>query len=250
MEFSTALLARLSFKFAPPKAEGVKYLDVRLSQPRWMLHPMQEFIRDDDAVRYEELQAWSGVAGERAVEHELFYVEADRQRYEAALSAVDSVRWYDLTPIDESSFYVYVSQETRPEDVAWREAFADLNLVLAPPVVYDADAAFHMTLVGPGEDLQAMLRDLPEEIDVTVKTVGEYDRRHAPVAGELTTRQLEAVETAVELGFYEVPREAGVAAVADALDCAPSTASDLLQRAESRVMRRLVERHGRRRRDG
>lgn len=214
-----------------------------------MLHPMQEFIRDGDAVRYEELQAWSGVTGDRNIEHELFYAEADREAYEAALSAVDSVRWYDLTPIDDESFYVYVSQETRPEDVAWREAFADLNLVLAPPVVYDEDAAFHMILVGPGEELRTMLSDLPEEIDVTVKTVGEYDRRHAPVAGELTTRQLEAVETAAELGFYEIPREAGVEDVADELDCAPSTASDLLQRAESGAMRRLVERHGRRRID-
>ncbi|RDI71904.1 helix-turn-helix domain-containing protein [Halopelagius longus] len=228
----------------------MKYLDAKLSQPRWMLHPMQEFIRDGDAVRYEELQAWSGVTGDREVEHELFYVEADREPYEDALRAVDSVRWYDLTPIDDGSFYVYICQETRPEDVAWREAFADLNLVLVPPVVYDADAAFHVTLVGPGEDLRTVLSDLPDVVDATVKAVGEYDRRHAPVAGELTARQLTAVETAVELGFYEVPRRAGVADVADELDCAPSTASDLLQRAESSVMRRVVERNGRGRPDG
>ncbi len=37
----------------------MKYLDVRIRQPDWMLHPMQEFIRYDDAVRYEELLTWN-----------------------------------------------------------------------------------------------------------------------------------------------------------------------------------------------
>ena len=223
----------------------MKYLDVTMSQPRWMLHPMQEFIRDGDAVQYEELQAWTGMASERPVEYVLFYVEADREPYEAALDDVDSIRWYDLTPVDDDSFYVYLCQETRTEDVSWRRAFADLNVAPVPPVVYDSDASFHMTLVGTGADLQAMLSALPEAIDVTVEAIGEYDRRHAPVVGDLTDRQLEAVETAAELGFYEVPREAGVAEVAAALDCADSTASTLLQEAEARVMRRLVGRYSR-----
>jgi predicted DNA binding protein len=211
-----------------------------------MLHPMQEFIRDGEAVDYEELQAWTGVASDQPVEYVLFYVEADREPYEEALEAVDSVRWYDLTPVDEDSFYVYICQETRAEDVTWRQAFADLNVVPVPPVVYDSDATAHMTLVGTGEDLQRLLADLPDDIDVTVETIGEYDRRHAPVVGDLTDRQLAAVEAAVELGFYTVPREAGVAPVASALGCAESTASTLLRKAESRVMRRLVGRYGRR----
>ena len=223
----------------------MKYLDATVRQPRWMLHPMQEFIRDGDAVDYEELRAWTGVGGERPVEYVLFYAEAEREPYERALEGVESVRWYDLTPVDGDSFYVYICQETRAEDVTWRQAFADLNVVPVPPVVYDSDANFRLTVVGTGDHLRALLSDLPDDIDVTVEAIGEYDRRHAPVAGELTDRQLEAVATAVELGFYEVPRDAGVADVAAALDCAESTASALLRKAEAGVMRRLVGRYGR-----
>ncbi|SEW12187.1 Predicted DNA binding protein, contains HTH domain [Natrinema salifodinae] len=223
----------------------MKYLDVRLSQPDRMLHPMQRFIREGDAVRYEELRAWNIAAPADGLEYELFYAEADRDAYVDAIEAVDSVRWYDLTPIDDGSFYVYICQETRPEDVRWRRAFAALNLVVVPPVVYDAEAAFEMTVVGAGEDLRAMLDGLPDAIDVTVRAIGEYDRRHAPVSGELTERQLEAVAAAVDVGYYEIPREGGVSAVADELDCAPSTAATLLQKAQARVMRRLVRRRGR-----
>lgn len=222
----------------------MKYLNVRLFQPDWMLHPMQRFIREGDAVRYEELRSWNIAAREDDVEYELFYAEADREPYEAAIEAVESIRWYDLTAIDDDSFYVYVCQETREEDVRWREAFAALNLIVVPPVIYDAEAAFYMTVVGTGEDLQAMLESLPEEIDVTVDAVGEYDRRHAPVSGDLTDRQLEAVEVAVDAGYFEVPREAGVSDVAEELGCASSTAATLLQKAQARVMRRLVRRYG------
>ncbi|ELY68108.1 helix-turn-helix domain-containing protein [Natrinema versiforme] len=223
----------------------MKYLDVRLRQPDWMLHPMQRFIRDGDAVRYEELRAWNILGPVGDCEYELFYAEADREAYIDAIEAVDSVRWYDLTPIDNDSFYVYICQETREEDVRWRDSFAALDLVIVPPVIYDSEAAFYMTIVGAGDDLRAMLAGLPDEIDVTVRAIGEYDRRHAPLTGDLTDRQLEAVEAAVAAGYYEVPREAGVEAVAERLGCASSTAATLLQKAQARVMRRLVRRYGR-----
>lgn len=224
----------------------MKYLDVRLSQPDWMLHPMQRFIREGEAVRYEELRTWNVRGSDEALEYELFYADADREPYEEAIEAVDSVRWYDLTPIDDDSFYVYVCQETREEDVRWREALAALDLVVVPPIVYDAEAAFYMTVVGTGDNLRSMLEGLPDEIDVTVRSIGEYDRRHTPLGGDLTDRQLEAVEAAVAVGYFEVPRAAGVEAVADELDCASSTAATLLQKAQATVMRRLVRRraHG------
>lgn len=224
----------------------MRYLDARFSQPEWMLHPMQSFIRHTDAVEYEELRAWNIATGDPDIEYVLFYVEADRDRYEAKLDAVDSVLWYDLTPIDAGSFYVYLCQSTREEDRQWRTAFAALNLLVVPPIVYDDNADFHVTVVGASEDIQAMLDGLPESIEVDVRAIGEYDRRHAPVAGDLTDRQLEAVAVAVDRGFYAVPREAAIEDVAADLDCAASTAATLLQRAEANVMGRLVDRYGRR----
>jgi predicted DNA binding protein len=223
----------------------VKYLDVRLRQPEWMMHPMQVFAKRSDAVEYEELQAWNLVGSQLDVEYELFYVEGDREPYEAKLDSVDSVRWYDLTPIDDDAFYVYICQQRREEDIVWQEAFAALDLLVVPPVVYDDSGEFTMTVVGEGEAFQTLLEELPEEIDATVETIGEYDRRHVPVAGDLTDRQLAAVDAAVDVGYYEVPREGSVADVAQRLDCAASTASKLLQRGEASVLSRVVDYHGR-----
>ena len=219
----------------------MKYLDVRFRQPDWMLHPMQEFIRYEDVVKYEELLTWN-LLPEEAIEYELFYVEADRERYVSAVESVESIVEYNLTPIDDESFYVYACQQTREEDQLFRQAFADLHLLVVPPIVYDSEAAMNVTVVGAGEDLQTLVANVPEEIDVEVEEIGEYDRRHGTIAGELTDRQFEAVEAAAAVGYYEVPRTGLLADVAAELGCAESTASTLLRRAESAVMGRLVER--------
>lgn len=217
----------------------MKYLDVVLDMPPAFQHPMEEFLRHEDAVEREELLGWN-TSGE-AIEYALFYIEGEIDAYRERIARVDSVRDVTLTPVDDTSFHAYICQETRPEDEAWRQSFVRRSLVVIPPLVY-SDRGLRMTVVGVSDDLRALLDDLPDAIDVTVAEIGDYDRRHATIAGALTDRQLDAVETAVDLGYYDVPRTASLADVADALHCAESTASNHLRKAEELVMRRLVRR--------
>ncbi|WP_254545222.1 helix-turn-helix domain-containing protein [Halomarina pelagica] len=218
----------------------MKYCDLYLRQPDWMLHPMQRFIRYEDVVRYEELLTWNLQPGE-PIEYELFYVEVtDVERYREAIERVESVRWHRIGLIDDESLYVFACQETREEDVSFRRAFGDLELVVVPPIVYDEQAAMRLTVIGQEGDLGTLVENIPGEIEVTIEEVGEYDRRHARIAGPLTDRQYEAVETAVELGYYAVPRHASLADVAAELGCAASTASNHLRKAESAILSRVV----------
>lgn len=205
-----------------------------------MLHPMQRFIRHEDVVTYEELLTWN-LRADKPVEYELFYVEVtDLDRYRAAVDRVDSIRWHRINPIDDGSLYVFACQETREEDVSLRRAFADLELVVVPPIVYDEEAAMRVTIIGQGDDLTTLVESIPGDIEVTIEEVGEYDRRHARVVGRVTDRQFEAIESATDLGYYDVPRTASLADVATELDCAESTASNHLRKAEAAIMSRIV----------
>lgn len=219
---------------------AVKYVDMRVVLPDDLAHPMVEFIREADVVEYEEVIAWNILPGED-LEYELFYVEAEREPYEAQVQSVDSVIDYEIAPVDEDSFHVWVCNETREEDRQWRMAFAALSLVVVPPIAYDSTGGLHMIVVGAGEGIQEMLDTLPGGVDVEVKEIGSYERRRG-LAGAMTPRQREAVRTAVDLGYYEVPREAELDEVAAHLDCADSTASELLRRAEAGVLSTLVDR--------
>jgi predicted DNA binding protein len=53
----------------------------------------------------------------------------------------------------------------------------------------------------------------------------------------LSDRQREAVRAALDIGYYDQPRGATHEDVAAALDCAPSTASEHLRKAEAELVR-------------
>lgn len=217
----------------------MNYLTLTLRQPEATRHPMQNFIAGSEAVEREELLAWN-LLHEEPIEYALFYVEGDLDPYRDAISGVESVASFTLTPIDDRSFYAYVRQVTRESDRSFRAAFADRHLLVVPPIEYTGEGHMRFTVVGESADLQALLDDFPDAITATVEEIGEYDRRHGTVAGSLTDRQFEAASVAAELGYYEVPKDATLSDVADRLDCAESTASNLLRTAEAKVMGTVV----------
>ncbi|GAA0257772.1 helix-turn-helix domain-containing protein [Halobaculum roseum] len=209
----------------------MRYLDATIDQPASTRHPMQAFIAETDAVRREELLAWQAVP-RRDIEYALFLVEGDLDRYREAIAGVDSVPEFQLSPVDEDRFHSFVVQETRPEDAAWRAAFAERGLVVTFPVLYDAEGRMRLRVVGEAGALRSAFRDLPEGLSATVHHVGDLDHRLGSPAARLTARQREALAVAFDAGYYEVPRETDLDAVADELDCARATASAHLRKAE------------------
>ncbi len=221
----------------------MKFVDVTVRLPDEFLHPMAAFVRHGDVVRYEELLTWR-LRPDEGIEYELFYVEADPEPYRAAVDTVESIVDYRVAPIDDSSLHVWVCEETRPSVEAWRKAFLDRELVVVPPVRFDAEAVMGMTIVGRGGDIQAVLDDMPASVDVTVQQIGTFDRRGGTLAAGLTDRQLDALRTALSMGYYEVPRGASLAEIAGELGVTESTASEILRRGERAVLTRVLDRYG------
>lgn len=54
--------------------------------------------------------------------------------------------------------------------------------------------------------------------------------------GKLTDRQLEVLETAHEMGYYQYPRGANASEVAEALDICPSTLAEHLAAAQTKLL--------------
>ena len=100
------------------------------------------------------------------------------------------------------------------------------------------DRGVLVSLVGSTEAIREMLRDY-EATGATPDLL-----RLAPYEGEgdaleaLTARQREVLETAYDMGFYEVPREASTEDVAGELDLDSATVAEHLQRAERNLLAR------------
>jgi predicted DNA binding protein len=211
----------------------MQHLRLRLAFPRETRHPMQNFLVDSPSMHREELWSWSFVGDVPAC---LFRAEGDIDAYRERIADVQSVHEFDLTPVTDTSFYSFVRAVPSDAEREWMESFARGSIVVVPPIVYTGDGDAMFTVLGDSDDLRAMVTGLPDRVDATIDRVGEYDHHLSPDAA-LTNRQRDVVATAVDLGYYEVPREATLADVADALDVAASTVSDHLRKAESAVMK-------------
>ena len=90
------------------------------------------------------------------------------------------------------------------------------------------------------------LSNLREQLDglgicFAIEHVREIDAGQADRL--LTDRQQEVLLAAVEAGYYRAPRESTLGDVADILDIANATCSDVLHRAEGHVIHWFVEEH-------
>jgi predicted DNA binding protein len=211
----------------------VRFLRLTLSRPPDTRHPVQTFVETSDAIRCERNLGVADLPGDRWVH--LSHFEGDADALRGVLGRTDTVESFDLTSVGERSFYAYVVYRMRPIDESFIETFDEHGVVVVMPVEIDAEGST-FTLVGPGEALGSLVEAFGAEMVVDVRRVGEFDHWHGPLAGRLTDRQREAVSAALSLGYYAVPRETNLDSVAEALDCAPGTASTLLRRAERTVM--------------
>lgn len=165
----------------------------------------------------------------------LFAVHGDHEAFRDALADVPEVVDADVTPDDERRFY-FLSTIRPPVFERMFELFTTRGLLVITPVLY-RDGEVHARLVGSSGDVQAVLDDVPPAIDVEVNEIGERGFERESVAAALSDRQREAVQAAIELGYYEMPRQVTYDDIAELLDCAPSTASEHLQKAETKIVR-------------
>jgi DNA-binding CsgD family transcriptional regulator len=167
----------------------------------------------------------------------LHYVVGDADALEAAMQEIPEVVGYDIERIDGQSCYVYVRDATTDP---LQEMFGPISsggLVVVPPIEYESDGTVAFSIFGPEDELQNAVTDISVPVKVTIEAVGGLARTRSAVEARLTERQREAVKTAVNLGYYEIPRTATQEDIAAELNCAPSTAAEHLRKAESQALR-------------
>ncbi|WP_265111198.1 helix-turn-helix domain-containing protein [Halosolutus halophilus] len=151
------------------------------------------------------------------------------------LASHEEVIDYDFVASGDRERYCYVHVEER-ELLSELLAIADAHaLVLERPIRFvDGDAV--LTVVGDASAIRDAYHDATGTIDVSIEWSGGYEPGKSDALGRLTSRQREAVRTAYDLGFYETPRRTSYEEIGDELDCAPSTANELLRRAEATIV--------------
>jgi hypothetical protein len=171
----------------------------------------------------------------------IYRLVGDPDPLAAALADAPAVRAFDVddevgTP---DRFFLFVHTDGG-DPLSKLLAIADRHaLLLQRPITYPADGA-RVTVTGTATAIREAVGALPEEVVAEVDRVGAFDP-DGSVLARLTDRQRAAIEAAVEMGYYEVPRRATCGDVADRLDRSTSSTNELLRRAEANLLGALFE---------
>lgn len=149
-----------------------------------------------------------------------------------------SVRAVELLTAGEGKCLIQVEHgDTRP----MRPAIAAGVPVETPFEIRNGRVTWDVSTTS---DHLSALRDELQDRDVEF----ELDELHG-FNGEslddelLTARQREVFLTALEEGYYETPRETTLTAVAETLDSSKATVSEVLHRAEGKILTRYADRN-------
>lgn len=196
-------------------------------------------IADSEHVEETRLVGWNlaGEAGPTA----LFAVRGDVDAVRSSLPDVPAVATAEVAAVGDGHFVLLLRLAPAESHLlaVMFDVLRQAGLVVVKPVRY-ADGKVHARVVGETAAVQTFVEAIPSAVEVDVHEVGTGGFDPTSPASGLSDRQREAVLAALDLGYYDAPKAATHEDVAAALDCAPSTASEHLKRAEAKLVRRAM----------
>lgn len=164
----------------------------------------------------------------------------DTEAVTTALDRDDTVLNHEVVEMAGGTIYLFIHAE-RSDLMAELISVVEDNAVVVTGPYRWTDEGFEARIAGTTEALQQAHEQASKNFEVTIDWIGRYSPGVATPLDRLTDRQREALETAHQQGFYELPRRTSYEEIGMELGCTPSSANDLLRRAEASVMQALFE---------
>jgi predicted DNA binding protein len=201
--------------------------------------PFVAYLLESSAVAEARAVDWNRAASDTTTH--LYAIDGDADGFGEAAADTTGVESVTLSAVDDPRSYALLG--VRDDEVAMfggvEAALARVGLVVRRPLVY-REGRIHGHVVGDPGALQTVLDGVPDALGLRIDEIGGFPSARANPASALSERQREALEAALDLGYYDRPRRATHEEIADAMDCAPSTASTHLQKAEARLVRTVM----------
>lgn len=214
---------------------GMKRVQFSVTYPEQFVHPLQRQLLASPSISRAEILMWSPTADATT----LVWCDGDRDATERLVAALDSLLVHTAVDTPDGTC-VFLRQADYEFPPAVLETIADAAVIFFPPVVFLESGDVRFEAAGTSAALSRFYEALSDLGAVTIEQAHAFERRATPSA--LTDRQQAALEAAVSVGYYEVPRDGTVADVAAMLECASSTAGELLRKAEAAVITGFLER--------
>lgn len=215
----------------------MKYFTAVLTPEGSGVHPVDRTLGAHPAIEREALlyvNAFNDGTGAM-----VYSLRGDRRTITDTLIDHDDLISHDIFYEDEETFHVHVHLGPGEPAGSLMMLFQKYALMVDTPIVFTENGGLQTTLIGSHDLLRQAIDEMPESVSVSIRQVGQYASEGRYIRSRLTARQLEVIETAIEMGYYEVPRRVTHEEIATRLDCAPSTVNEHLRKAEARALSEL-----------
>jgi hypothetical protein len=197
------------------------------------LHPVDETLAAEPDLSRELLHNISLLDDGTAIT--LFQLSGDAER--AREIAEESAEILDFQ-LSEGEDHVTVYAHFVPNETveALLSLFREYELVLDMPLEYTSDGGLRAHIVGEEDVIREVIPKVPDGIGLNLEQISDYVPEEERLFSLLTDRQQETLQAALEVGYYEVPRQATHKDIAEKLDRSDGTVGEHLRKIEAKVM--------------
>ena len=167
----------------------------------------------------------------------MVYAAGDVEAFRDEIREIPEVLDFETVSTGDDGFYAYLQNELNEVSRRLFGTFTRGSLLVLPPLDYGGDGSTTFSVFGPIDEIQAAVEEVPPQFEVTVGEVSGMGATPGLAETLLSPRQREAIEAAIDVGYYDIPREGDYEAITARMGCAPSTAAEHLRKAESKVLR-------------
>jgi predicted DNA binding protein len=213
------------------ESPAMRYVTITMRPTSGYFHPVGQQLADAPDITREAIHHFELLDdGTVAL---LASVQGNMERYRDILAASPDVIEFAVAGSHEGFGYSQV--EPNELNLHLIEQQRSSEFIVQMPVEYTSDGGQRITVIGTAESFADASTDSPEGVTVEIEEIGEYHPTMNQLFSQLTVRQREVLEIAIERGYYENPRQTTHEEIAEHLDITPGSVGQHLRNIEATV---------------
>lgn len=169
----------------------------------------------------------------------LYQLSGDREAIESILEESPMVRMHHLSGTG-NSIHAYIHVEADDRLVSLMSMLREFEFIFDTPLEYTRRGGLRVSIIGELESFQEAIPNVPDGIRLKLLKTGTYEPNTDRLYSQLTDRQQEILNAAVDMGYYSVPRQATHADIGRELDCTGGTVGGHLRKIEAKILSQIV----------
>ncbi|WP_254524964.1 helix-turn-helix domain-containing protein [Natrinema caseinilyticum] len=201
------------------------------------LHPVDQQIAEHPDINRELLHNVNLLADETIVT--IYQFSGDRDALASILEDSPMVYKYQLSGVDDV-IHAYIHVESDEKLVGLLNMLKKFEFIFDTPLEFTRRGGLCVTMIGDVKSFQKAIPDVPDGIRLKLLKTGTYEPDTDRLFSQLTDRQQEILRTAVDMGYYDVPRAVTHEDIGDELGCTGGTVGGHLRKIESKLLSQIV----------